>query len=334
MEFIRRLRETASRVGATIVLPEIEDERTLRAAAMIRDENVAKPVLLGASDVALNGLRNLGIAADGLAFIDPATDAVRDELAASYHRKREHKGMTLEAAREAVRDPLLYGALMVDAGRADGMVAGAVNSTGDVLRAGFQAIGTAAGCSIVSSCFVMVKQGWELGTDGMIVFADCAVNPSPDAAQLADIAVATAATAHALCGFEPRVAMLSYSTGASGAGADVEKVVEATRLLRAKAPDLAVDGPLQADAALVPAIGESKAPGSSVAGRANVLIFPDLDAGNIGYKLVQRLAGAEAVGPVMQGMARPVNDLSRGCSVDDIVNVVAITALQGQGVRT
>jgi phosphate acetyltransferase len=202
-----------------------------------------------------------------------------------------------------------------------------------VLRAGFQAIGTAPGCSIVSSSFVMVKEGWELGTDGMIVFADCAVNPNPDAGQLADIAAATADTARALCGFEPRVGMLSYSTGASGVGEDVEKVVEATRILKEKAPNLAVDGPLQADACLVPAVGEKKAPGSAVAGKANVLVFPDLDAGNIGYKLVQRLAGAEAVGPVMQGMARPVNDLSRGCSVDDIVNVVAITALQGESVE-
>jgi len=333
MDFVRRLRENASRLGATVVLPEIGDERTLKAAAVIRDENIAKPVLLGSADEALAGLKNLGLSPDGLGFIDPATDAAREELAANFHEKRKKKGLSLEEAREAVLNPLLYGALMVDAGRADGMVAGAVNSTGDVLRAGFQAIGTAKGCSIVSSCFVMVKEGWNLGTDGMIVFADCAVNPSPDAAQLADIASATAETARALCGFEPRVGMLSYSTGASGIGEDVEKVVEATRILKDKAPNLAVDGPLQADACLVPAVGEKKAPGSPVAGKANVLVFPDLDAGNIGYKLVQRLAGAEAVGPVMQGMARPVNDLSRGCSVDDIVNVVAITALQGESVE-
>jgi len=331
MEFISRLRRKAADLHRTIVLPESGDERMLRAAAIMRDEGIAGVFLLGDAADIQSRMSTLGLSAEGIAIVDPAAHPDREALAATLFAKRKHKGLTREEALEAVADPLFCGALMVDKGLADGMVAGAVNSTGNVLRAGFQAIGTAPGCSIVSSCFVMVNPDWELGTDGMIVFADCAVNPDPDAAQLADIAVASAATGQALCGFEPRVAMLSYSTKGSGAGESVDKVDEACNILKEKAPDLAVDGTLQADAALVPGVGEHKAPGSDVAGHANVLVFPDLDAGNIAYKLVQRLAGAEAVGPVMQGMAKPINDLSRGCSVDDIVNVAAITALQSGG---
>lgn len=331
MEFTQRLREKAAATPRTVVLPESDDERTLRAAARVRDEGFARILLLGDPEKIGADCAALGIDTAGIEILDPAAFPEREAYVDAFHRKRKHKGISREEAAAALENPLFFGCMLIDRGAADGLVAGAVNATADVLRAGFQVVGTAPGCSIVSSCFVMVNPGWTCGENGMITVADCAVNPEPDSGQLADIAAATAKTAAALCGYEPRVAMLSYSTKGSGSGPEVEKVEEAVRILAEKAPGLAVDGPLQADAALVPEIGERKAPGSPVAGKANVLVFPNLAAGNIGYKLIQRLAGAQAVGPVMQGMARPINDLSRGCSAEDIVNVVAITALQCEG---
>ena len=331
MDFVESLRHKAASLNRTIVLPESGDPRMLEAAGQVRDGGFATVILLGQPETVGQGLNQLGIDPAGITIIDPTGSTYRAEFIRSYHELRKHKGMTEAESATIMEEPLFFGAMLVKQGMADGMVAGAVNSTGNVLRAGFQIVGTAADGGIVSSCFVMVKPDWQYGENGMLVFGDCAVNPQPDARQLAEIAVATAGTARALCGFEPRVAMLSFSTMGSGAGPDVEKVIEATEIVKSMAPGLVVDGPLQLDAAIVPEIGRSKASDSPVAGRANVLIFPDLDAGNIGYKLVQRLAGAEAVGPVLQGMAKGVNDLSRGCNVDDIVNVVAITALQSEG---
>lgn len=309
-----------------IALPEGDEERTLKAAEIIAAEGIAEPVLIGDTDAIMS--KAAGLDLSKVKIVDIPKSGRLESYAQEYYEIRKSKGMTPEEAQKTMADPMFYSCMMVKKGEADGMVAGAVNPTANTLRPALQIIKTAPGISVVSSCFIMELKTKEYGDDGIILFADCAVNPNPDAAQLAAIAVSTAKTAKQLLGMEPRIAMLSFSTKGSARHELVDKVAEATELVKRMDPSLMVDGELQADAALVEKVGRLKSPGSPVAGRANILIFPDLQAGNIGYKLVQRLAGAEAIGPVCQGLAAPVNDLSRGCSVEDIVSVVAITAVQ------
>ena len=314
-----------------IVLAEGEEERIINAAKLATEKGIAKIVLIGRKEVILE---KAGGSLEGIEIIDPATSEKTAEYISLLVELRKAKGMTEEKAKQLVLgDVLYYGCLMVKNGDADGMVAGSIRSTGDVLRPALQIIKTKPGVSTVSSCFIMAMPensvGSKYGQDGVLVFGDCAVNILPSAEQLADIAIASADSARAIAGInDPKVALLSFSTKGSAKHENVDKVTTALNIVKEKAPELNVDGELQADAALVAAVGKLKAPGSNVAGEANVLIFPDLQAGNIGYKLVQRFAGAEAIGPICQGFARPVNDLSRGCSVEDVVGVVAVTSLQ------
>lgn len=313
-----------------IVLPESTEPRTLRAADRIIADGVANIILIGDKYAIMASAHDLGLTnIEQATFVDPSNEEAIEKYAQLFYELRKNKGVSIDDARLKARDPLYLGCLMIKNGDADGQVAGAMNSTGNVLRAAFQVLKTAPGVSVVSGAFLMMlPEGSPYGDNGVMVFADCAVVPDPDAQQLAQIAVLTAKTAHDLAGLEPRVAMLSFSTKGSASHSRVDKVVEATNFARQMAPTLDIDGELQADAAIVPSVGASKAPGSTLAGHANVLVFPNLEVGNIAYKLVQRLGNVTAVGPILQGLAAPVNDLSRGCNVDDVYKTIIITCNQ------
>lgn len=312
-----------------IVLPEGTEIRTLKAADIVLKDGLASLILIGNKEEILkmaveNDLQHIAKAQ----IVDPETDEKMPVYTEILFNLRKSKGMTEEEAAKTAKNPLYLACLMIKNGDADGELAGAQNTTGNVLRPAFQIVKTKPGISVVSGAFLMFTPTPQYGNDGLLVFADCAVNPNPTAQELAEIAVSTAETTKAIAGFEPKVAMMSFSSKGSAKHELVDKVVEATKIAREMNPDLLIDGELQADAAIVASVGQSKAPGSAIAGQANVLVFPDLQSGNIGYKLVERFSGTQAVGPILQGMAAPVNDLSRGCSVDDIVKMVVITANQ------
>ena len=327
MGFIDEIKAKAKQNKKTVVLPETGDIRTLEAASKILAEDIANLVLIGNEDEIKKSSGDFDLSK--ATFIDPSTSDKLQGYVDLLVELRKSKGMTPEQAKDIlVKDPLYFGVIMVKAGDADGMVAGAVNSTANVLRPSLQILKTAPGTKIVSSFFIMVVPNCEFGSEGKFVFSDAGLNQNPNAEELAAIAGSSAKSFKQLVGEEPIVAMLSHSSMGSAKHADVDKVVEATRIAKEQYPDVAIDGELQLDAAIVPSVGAAKAPNSKVAGKANVLIFPDLDSGNIGYKLTERLAKAEAYGPLTQGIAKPVNDLSRGCSADDIVGVIALTAVQ------
>lgn len=334
MALLDEIKAKAASLKKTIVLCEGEDRRVVEAAAQITKEGIAKIVLIGNEEEAKKVAPDVDLT--GITLIDPLTSEKTAEYAKILFEARKAKGMTEEQAAVQAKDRTMFGALMLKAGDVDGYVSGACHSTANTLRPGLQVVKTAPGIKTVSSCFIMIapEGGNKYNPDGVAVFADCAINIEPDAQQLADIAVSSAKTAKAIAGIEPRVAMLSFSTKGSGNDdkffKSVPKVQEATRLAKEMAPDLALDGEFQFDAAVAPEVGELKAPGSKVAGHANVFIFPNINAGNIGYKIAQRFGGYMAIGPVCQGFAKPLNDLSRGCNVDDIVATVAVTALQAE----
>lgn len=335
MNLIEKIIERAKSNKQRIVLPEALEERTITAADKALADGLAELILLGNIDQIHALAQKLGLKnIDKATLIDPATSEKREEYAQLLFELRKKKGMTIEQAREKVLDPLYFGCLIIKSGDADGQISGALSTTGDTLRPALQIIKCSPGITCVSGAMLMITQTPQYGEDGVLVIGDVAVTPMPDANQLAQIAVCTAQTARSVAGFDdPRVAMLSFSTKGSAKHEVCDKVIEATALAKQLDPSLKVDGELQADAALVPSVGQKKAPGSVIAGNANVLVFPNLEVGNIGYKLVQRLGNADAIGPILQGIARPVNDLSRGCSVDDIYKMVAITACQAMDAK-
>lgn len=321
INLLNEMKEKAKLRKRRLVLPESHDERVLKASEILVKENIAEVITIGNEEKIKSDAANLGVDLSGVEIIDPQTSELAEGFAEIFYNARKHKGITLEDAKEIMNKDLFFGAMMVREGEVDGSVAGSTASTSDVLKAAFQCVGMPAGISIVSSLFLMIFP------DKTYSYADCAVVPNPDAAQLADIAISTANNHKKLTGEEPNVAMLSFSTMGSARHEDADKVIEATKIAKEKRPDLNIDGEMQFDTATIESIGKRKAPESKVAGKANVLVFPTLDAGNIGYKIAQRIGGAEAVGPIVQGLKKPLFDLSRGCSVDDIVNTSVIASL-------